>query len=278
MKSYLVTGLDEAQQKRLKEAGVEFYEWEKAVLIEQPQLTSLLNVLNATATESPSDYENVVLLKLTCRKDDAQPHKAARSAELAFSRAAYINVCGARIKEQLSQAAGVFSSRREALPPLTRRFVDLTRLSYFGGSSLPGSQRRQEFLDELERLRALPRVTDVQVIKGAVLVYTDTLYGLSPTTGRRHELGQFLIYIHMDGRGGGVRWFNSSRRLNGVRPNMNAPNVYEDGSCCTDEMNQTFLELIARCEFSVVAELAIQFVETVNDDQIGKHIESWPAA
>jgi hypothetical protein len=45
-----------------------------------------------------------------------------------------------------------------------------------------------------------------------------------------------------------------------------------------NEIKQTFLDLIARCEFAALADLAIQFIETVNDDCAGRLVSCWPHA
>jgi hypothetical protein len=63
-----------------------------------------------------------------------------------------------------------------------------------------------------------------------------------------------------------------------VHPGMNAPRVYPDGTACIDEIKETLLELIAQFEFATVAELAIQFVETIGEDELSKFIDKWPLA
>jgi hypothetical protein len=87
-----------------------------------------------------------------------------------------------------------------------------------------------------------------------------------------------MIVIRTDGLDDGVRWFNSTRRVRTVQPGMNAPRVYPDGTACIDEIKETLLELIAQFEFATVAELAIQFVESVGEDDMSKFIDKWPLA
>ena len=63
-----------------------------------------------------------------------------------------------------------------------------------------------------------------------------------------------------------------------MRPAMNAPTVYADGTPIVDEIQESMLELIARLELSVVAELAIQFIETGGDEIPFTHLTKWPLA
>jgi hypothetical protein len=131
---------------------------------------------------------------------------------------------------------------------------------------------------ELERLVQTDKVVNVRVNAQSVLVYTDTLYATARDTNLRHELGKFLIVIDFDGQNSGIRWFNSSRRISASRPGMNAPNVYEDGTAFQDELLATFYELIARFQFAAVADMAIQFVEEVTNDDLATTINRWPLA
>jgi hypothetical protein len=104
------------------------------------------------------------------------------------------------------------------------------------------------------------------------------LQATDPRTGVCYELGRFLVVIRTNGTNAGVSWFNQTRRVSTIQPNMNAPRVFADGSPCADEIRETLLELIAQFEFATVVELAIQFVETLVDDELSKYIDKWPRA
>jgi hypothetical protein len=274
-------GLDGAQRQRLIEAGIIFYDWAGDLLVEEPQLQAALKVLGATATEQATDYENMFKLALRYVSADApKPKRKARDEDspLARSRALYIKTCSSRVQALVAEAVNVAAQKQGALPAAYTLFAQWSRIESFAKEKLDEQAKRAEFVEELQRLREIPQVRDVRVVPGVLLVYTHKLYATARDTKARHEVGEFLIRIRLDGTNGGVRWFNSSRRINGVRPAMNAPNVYADGTPCADEMVQTLIELIAQCQFATVAELAIQFIETTEDDELGKTLDRWPLA
>src|SRR5207302_9540744 len=109
--------------------GIRLYDWGEDVLFEQDQLPAALRVLNATATYSKTDYEN--LLKLVFTFAGAKTQKAARSIEtdpkLAAARAAYIDACRSRNKAQIDACWAQLKKSRDALRPLGAQLVALTR-------------------------------------------------------------------------------------------------------------------------------------------------------
>jgi|GEM_PF-4473021 len=278
MKSYLVPGLDDAQKQRLTDAGINFYAFDEAnLIVEEPQLATLLEALNATGTESTTEFENMFKLKLRYRTAPAEPVPQPQGdPALAQARQQYIEICGERVKKALKEASDKVAAAKSEIRDSEQRFFDLTRLDAFGRVSGSEEEQRVAFAQEFERLLAVPRVLDVRVIQGAVLVYTDLLHATHPETGATHELGKFMLYISIDGKNDGVRWFNSTRRVDAVRANMNAPYVYESGRARVTEMRETFVELIGRLELSAVAELAMNFVETVENDEMGRMLDHWP--
>lgn len=280
MKSYLMPGLDGAQRQRLTDAGVVFYDWAGDLLVEEPHLHTALKVLGATATEQATDYENMFKLALRYVSADAPKtrRKATDDSPLARSRAQYIKTCSVRVQALVAEAVNVAAAKQGALPAAYTLFAQWARINSFATEKLDEQRKVAEFVDQLQRLLEIPQVKDVRVIPGVLLVYTHKLYASARDTRARHEIGEFLIRIRLDGTNGGIRWFNASRRVNGVRPAMNAHNVYADGTPCADEMVQTLIELIAQCQFDTVTELAIQFIETTEDDEFGKTLDRWPLA
>ena len=136
----------------------------------------------------------------------------------------------------------------------------------------------EKFGEEYDKLLSLPQIIRVAVDDNVLKVYTETLYCVDPRTNKNHEIGEFEIKIPMDGRGG-VRWNNLTRRVDGYSSNQMAPHIWKDGDACLGNTKEIFPELIANYEFSIVALMAIQFVESVNvDDAAGKHIHLWPEA
>ena len=133
---------------------------------------------------------------------------------------------------------------------------------------------REKFAREIALIKETPKVNRVRVTNagGAILIYTDTLFATAVDSEEKHEIGKFLIRILPDASSDSIRFYNATRRVNGIRPAMNAPYVLADGTIISDEIKQTFLDLIARCDFAALADLAVQFIETVNDDAPGRFI------
>jgi len=94
--------------------------------------------------------------------------------------------------------------------------------------------------------------------EGVIEVYTDTLYCKHPKTSVVHEIGKFKIIISNDKTE--PTWINLTRQVDGYM----APHIDSDGEACLGNMEEVFPELIANYEYSIVIQLAIQFVESVN--------------
>jgi hypothetical protein len=285
MKSYLVKDLTDEQLSLLTSAGVQHYQWETGIMIEETQLDLALSVLNATGTKTKSKYENVYKLKLTFKKRKKQESKKEevdeearqREAERLQYRKRYIKACESRTKAILDAAASTATGNRKKLSGAKQRFVTSKRAEVFGSSKIAGNENAAQVLvSELERVRMVQGVQGVHVVPNRLLISTEILCATDPETGFRHEIGQFLITVYLDGSEDGIRWQNNSRLVDGVRERMQAPTVFSDGRAGAAEIHATIMELIARLELSTVAELAIQFIENPEDNEYGKFVSKWP--
>jgi len=299
MKSYLIKELTDEQLRLLTDAGVLFYPWEDGgIMFEETQLDLALAALDATATKSKTSYQGFYKLKLKFKtaeagkkkkgkqRDDEQTdaeaeaaaQEAARKREKARqdSRRRYIAACASRTKDILEAAEKSARENRKALTGYKHRFVKAKRVEVFEKKIDNDSPAAQHILAELERVRMVRGVQAVHVVPNRLLISTEILCATDPETGFRHEIGQFLITVYLDGSNDGIRWQNNSRRVNGVRERMYAPTVFSDGQGAAAEIHATILELIARLELSTVAELAIQFVESPEDNEYGKYVSKWP--
>lgn len=290
MKSFILRGTDAMLKQRLGEAGVYFYDFSAdAIVIEEDLLPGALRALEATvAEEKESEYEGLYEISLQyTKKPAAAPRKkpAAATASAAptmdparaAARQRYIEACSVRLKDAVQSAEQNYHKQRKALPPLQSKFFTLCRQNHVAGDKATDEERRQRFAAEFQRLKETSKVRDIRVTNGALLIYTNMLCAAEPDGGPEHEIGRFIILVRLDGQGNDpVRWFNQTRRVNAMRSNMNAPYVMEDGSPCLSEILETLIQLIAQFELATVADLAIQFVETINDDEPGRHIDKWP--
>lgn len=276
MNSYVLAKLPTAQLEKLKKAGIPFFKWRNGgILLENEDVyQDAIAVLEAKVEENETADGLVFVTLIFENEVVAKPDTDERSR----SRANYIRACATRIEQVVNAAREIFKQKKAALPNWEDKFVKATRKMRF--AKTPERALKAQFEQELQALRALPKVRSVRVAEGLreIMVFTDTLYVTAPDTNLQHEIGQFLIRIHTDGTNDGVRFYNGTRRVNGVREQMNAPYIYRDGTVMTDEIKQTFVDLIARCEFASLVDLAIQYVETLNDDPAARSITSWPVA
>ncbi|MCC7531360.1 MAG: hypothetical protein IT342_22845 [Candidatus Melainabacteria bacterium] len=287
MKSYLLKSLTDDQLGVLTNAGVQHYPWDEGIIIEETQLDLALSVLGATGTKSKTEYEGVYKLKLTFKKpgQGKRDEKGARKLDeealkqekerLEFRRR-YIKACESRTKGMLESAALAAENNRKKLTGAKYRFVTSKRTEVFGARLQDSPAAARTMLTELERIRVVRGVQAVHVVPNRLLISTEILCAVDPETGFRHEVGQFLITVYLDGSNDGIRWQNNSRRIDGVRQNMNAPTVFSDGQAGAAEIHATIMELIARLELSTVAELAIQFIENPENNEYGKYVSNWP--
>lgn len=289
MKSYLIFGLSKERIKQLDDARVGYERikgtvrtfFRSGLLFDQANFNRMLEILNAVnKRERRTSYVGVVSVKLRFNpilSEAAQKQADAdKKASQGRSRQKYIEVCQERIAEGLESAKTTFEENTKVLGNAEDGFLRWTRTACFGNANFDVVGK--DLAAELERLRENPKVLDVRVTRGFVHVFTDTLYATNPDTKKVHEIGKFMLSIATDGKNGAVRWHNGTRRVDGVQKAMNAPNVFADGTGRVDDLRETLIELIARFELSIVAELAIQFIETVTDDEIGKFIVNWPLA
>lgn len=276
MKSYLIGGLESVQIEKLKAGNVVFYDFGPGeIVVEECQKDALFEVLGVLeAVEHSSQYEDLfkLNLKYKTKTERANVSPSARMQE----RRKYIESCSRRIEDEKRSLEHQIQSETAKLLVRQHDFLQAARSRWVEASSKRGSDPEAHFLKQLELLRQNPKVLSVRALNGAIAVYTDTLFADSEQTGYRHALGEFMIVIYLDGRNELVRWFNMSRRVDGHMPGMNAPNVYPDGRACLDEIRLTMAELMGQFEIALVADLAIQFVENVQDGAYADYLRFWP--
>ena len=231
----------------------------------------------ATAS-SDSPSSEAKLADIASYPPDSKLARLAMSPAWLASRVRYIAACAARIQEFVLAAKERLLSKRAKLPEAEDRFAKLTRQAAFAPNTVTQEELREKFAREIALIKETPKVNRVRVTNpgGAILIYTDTLYATAIDSEEKHEIGKFLIRILPDASSDSIRFYNATRRIDGIRPAMNAPYVQADGTIISDEIKQTFLDLIARCDFAALADLAVQFIETVNDDPPGRFITRWP--
>lgn len=134
-----------------------------------------------------------------------------------------------------------------------------------------------EFGIEYENLMKVKYVKDVKVEGNAIVIYTDILNCRDERTGILHEIGAFKIMLPFTGSM--PNWKNLTRTVNGMKAGQHAPHVWPDGNACLGNTADIFPKLFAQRQWSIAAQLAIEFVQAANtSDAAGKYISSWPHA
>jgi hypothetical protein len=238
---------------------------------------------------SPDVFQEI--LKIRAEKEREKALKEQLKKDLSTKRLGdkyheimkkhYVNICSARLekeieslKEEIDEGKETIRKQQEELIEKIREIQDLEKRMLHINSDKKVFKKELE--SEFTKLLQVPNVLNVITNEkdGLVEVYTDTLYCTDPRTKIVHEIGKFKISIS---QANGLRWENLTRRVDGCNKNQMAPHIWESGKACLGNMESIFPELIANYEYSVVVQLAIQFVESVNvDDSAGKHISNWP--
>ncbi len=134
-----------------------------------------------------------------------------------------------------------------------------------------------EFGIEYENLMKVKYVKDVKVEGNAIVIYTDILNCRDERSGILHEIGAFKIMLPFTGSM--PNWKNLTRTVNGMKAGQHAPHVWPDGNACLGNTADIFPKLFAQRQWSIAAQLAIEFVQAANtSDAAGKYISSWPRA
>lgn len=215
-------------------------------------------------------------------EERAERESRAREEMRKRSRERYISECTRRFDKTLAGTKDTIERGHVAVRNLQEQIVRQIR-------ETTGAERKLAQLEasrpemtsaygkEFDRLLAVPKVKNVQVVDGVVKVFTDTLYCVDPRSGKRHEIGAFRIEIVTSN--GDVRWHNLTRTVSAYWEGSNAPHVSGSGHACLGSMAEIIPELVGNYEFAALALVAIQFVESVNtDDPAGKYIDRWPVA
>ncbi|MBX9686180.1 MAG: hypothetical protein K2X27_05730 [Candidatus Obscuribacterales bacterium] len=205
--------------------------------------------------------------------------QVVKDADYEKSRRAYMSACQSRLNEAVDEAKKELAALRSEIESLEAQIVYHSRAKEILSRRRTGRKifSRAEILAELEQLQALPKVQSVTIGSGALNIHTQTLYA-SDDAGK-HELGSFKITIHLDGLGDSLRFFNQTREVDALLAKQQAPHVLRSGRACLSDLKESFPELIGAMQFSVVAQMAIDFLEQANPDELTwQQLIKWPLA
>lgn len=281
MKSYIVKDLDAGLRKRLADSGVVFYDWENDIMLDKSNLSRLLQVLSAQAIEKATDHQELVEVYL--RFNTVPDGNAARQrrSSMERTRLEYIALAGAGIADSLNRSTALNSEHKKAAIKQLNDFLVIARKYALAQDNSGIDDRSKRFQEEYARIGELPKVLAVRLCGSSLYVYTDSLLARDPVSQRLHTIGRFLLVVGLKPNCkhvSPVRWFNLDGQRDGILKRMHAPYVTSEGVCCATDAIETFAELTATFDLAVVIDLAIQFIETVYEDEAGLHVSKWPPA
>jgi len=128
---------------------------------------------------------------------------------------------------------------------------------------------------EFAQFLKMDQIKDVYWRGTALCFRTRELCATDPRTGHLHSIGEFTIVL--DSTSGQPRWFNTTRRVHGMREKQMAPHVWADGLACLGSVSGVLPRLLATRKYYACALVCLAFIESVNvDDGAGAHIHKWP--
>lgn len=191
----------------------------------------------------------------------------------------YVKLCGGRRQRKIKELKDRIDNRQGHVKDYQKSLTSFMREINEKRLMLIGLENQKEgsdvYMSEYEKLISMPKIVSVDVSGDIVKIHTNNLY--CENDGKTYDIGAFIIEV--DTARSSVGWFNQTRviRRGGDGNNMQAPHVGEDGRACYGNTGEIWPQLIANYEFSALAMVAIQFVESVNDtDDWGQYIVDYP--
>lgn len=211
--------------------------------------------------QSPEDYNRAARERL--REVEAQ------------SRGRYIEACSRRgaseihnTREEVTRLQRDQNSYSENLVSIIRQ-LDAARRRLLRLEEDPGDNERYGV--EFDKLKACAHVDSVVVGDENIVVMTDHLVTYPLSSGRQADLGVYRIILSIDGRT--PTCYNLTRQIGGV----GHPHCHGGGDMCWGNIGRDIVDLAARYEFSVVTQLIIEFLQTINEgDDYGRRVRNWP--
>ena len=217
--------------------------------------------------------EEAMKFSALSEEEKLQYFARSKASERQVSRQNYVAATMQRFAGLANGARQYISSIRKEVAVKIQASVLASRREFLQSTELTREHLEAEFL----AITAVDKVARVQISDGCLLVHTEMLQATNPRTGKLHDIGEFLIVIHLDGSHETVQWFNKTCRIDGVRQAMQAPRIYADGTACATELKEIFASLIANFEIAPVVQMAIEFVESADaQNELDKKLENWP--
>jgi hypothetical protein len=209
------------------------------------------------------------------KKSEKQKEIAERERQR--SREAYVKECGRRIQKafeetqkSLQDSVRQHEEYSKGLTEAIRAETNLRRTLEQLGEAW--NNQALQFGQEFDRLLAVSKVKTVKVEDGKISVFTEHLYtNRLKKDGTIRELGEYRIDIPTSG--GSPKFYNLTRQID----KYHHPHQQDDGYPCLGNIKEGIAKLAGAYEYSVVAQIMIQFLESIDEeDSYGKRVYNWP--
>ncbi|MDO8669367.1 MAG: hypothetical protein Q7K65_03685 [Candidatus Buchananbacteria bacterium] len=201
----------------------------------------------------------------------------------------YVNLCQDRQERASLDLSRSITEWTKAVAALQKELVNKIRQEKEAQQKLKilkniTASDKTGFETEYNRLFDIEGVENVTAKDGKLIVHTYNIYiTCKDKAGKEFtfDIGKFRIEIFLDGANGGLLFFNTTRQAAGGYNgyNINHPHVNSRGEPCLGNIQEMIAQLIAEYQFAAITSLAIQYLETVNlDDLAGSEIfKYWTA-
>ena len=184
----------------------------------------------------------------------------------------YVEACMRRLLSDIARTESDLKLSEQKLSDCSRLIVEETRRSRESRLKLGYLDQWQvseeaRHLEEFDRLLQVEGVRKVQVTDDVLRVFTDTVYAVHD--GARYEIGDFRIDIFFEG-------YVLARNLRncGDNPIWDHPHIV-NGAICMGNIREGVVKLIGEYQFSVVAQVMLDFLRSYNQNDSYCPITRW---
>jgi hypothetical protein len=128
-----------------------------------------------------------------------------------------------------------------------------------------------DFIVTYPLLRYLPHSA-----QSKLTIYTRHITTRHRSNGHLYDLGFYRMVLPV-AKASDFRWFNLSRRENGMSNGMNHPHVYAEGHACLGNAKEALEKVMEQGDIYGTVLLGVRFVASCNiNDTAGRNLINWP--
>lgn len=206
----------------------------------------------------------------TLRRETEEAATAWTRQRQASIRQAYLRECRSRLQEETAFLEQEMRFTEENLEEYARRITAETRRLYAYQQRLNTLQgapsEHEQYLKDLDQLKELPEVRDVEIQDGRITVFTTPLR--AQFGDREFHLGSYRMEISFVGD---IRIRNLTDALGAY----DHPHIYQ-GRPCLGNIREGIAKMIGEYQFVAVVYVLLDFLKTINPKDWRIPIAYWP--